>query len=107
LFFGVISDNAIGLAAVLEKDHRRDRADLETARGYGIRVNIELGDLYVLALLVRDLFEDGSDHTAGTAPGRPEIDEVPSLRSDDLRREVLAAYCLSVGSATPPVTPLP
>src|SRR5216683_2477938 len=64
LLFRVIPDHPIGLAAVLEKNHRRDRADSKATRGDWICVHIELGDLHFFALLRRDLFEDRSDHTA-------------------------------------------
>src|SRR5439155_1543362 len=41
LIFGVVADNAISFTTVLEEDHRRDRADAETAGGDGIGVDIQ------------------------------------------------------------------
>src|SRR6266446_2370695 len=104
LLFGHVADDALGLAAVLEEDHRRNRADPESTRRDGIGVNVQLGDLDILALLVRDLLEDGSDHPTRTAPGRPEIDEHRSLGLDDLGLEVLVADYLWLGHRHPPIT---
>src|SRR2546430_10811554 len=104
LLFRVIPDHAIGLAAVLEQDQRRDRTHPETTRGNGIGVDVEFRDPYLLALLVRYLLEDRSDHPAGAAPSRPEIDEHRSVGFDDLRLEVLVADYLWLGHERPPIT---
>src|SRR6266571_1064453 len=94
LFLRHVADDALRLAAVLEQDHCRDRADAEAPCRDRIGINVELGDLHLLALLVRDLLEDGGHHATGATPGRPEIDEHRSLGFDDFRFEVLVAYYL-------------
>src|ERR1700694_1761853 len=104
LLFRVIPDHAIGLAAVLEQDHRRDRADPEAPCRDRIGINVELGDLYLLALLICDLLENGGDHATGAAPGCPEIDQDRSLRFDDFGLEVLVADYLWLAHGQPPVT---
>ena len=48
----------------------------------------ELDDLQVLAL-GGDLLEDRGDDTAGTAPGRPEVDENGTVGLEDLGSEVV------------------
>src|SRR2546425_448027 len=104
LLFRVIADDAVRLAAVLEQDHRGDRADSKASRGDRVRIDIELGDLHFLALLGRDLFQDGGDHATGAAPGRPEVDEHRSVGFDDFRLEVLVAHYLWLAHGQPPVT---
>src|SRR5438270_1907562 len=103
LLLGVIPDDAICLASVLEEDHRRDRANAESSGRDRIGVNVKLGDLHFFALLIRDLFEYRSDHPTGAAPGRPEVDEHRSIGFDDFRLEVLVADYLWLGHAAPPV----
>src|SRR6267143_311560 len=104
LLFGVVPHDAIGLAAVLEEDHRRDRTHAEATRRDGIGVDVELGDLHFLALLARDLFKHRGNHPTGAAPGRPEIDEHRRLGFDDFRLEVLVADYLWLAHGQPPVT---
>src|SRR5712691_1192200 len=102
-----VTDDAIGLAAVLEQDHGRDGADAKTPGGDRIGVDVKLRDAELLALLVRDVLEDRSDHPARTAPRRPEIDEHGHVRLQDLLLECLVAddlrlshYCGSFLSST-------
>src|SRR6266446_1184133 len=45
LLFRVIADDAVGLAAVLEQDHRGDRANAESSGGDRVGIKVELGDL--------------------------------------------------------------
>src|SRR6266550_1438394 len=86
-----VTDDAIGLAAVLEQDHGRDGADAEAPGGDRIGVDVELRDAELLALLVRDVFEDRRDHAARTAPCRPEVDEHRHVRLQDVLLEALVA----------------
>src|SRR5207244_11876398 len=85
------ANDTVGLAAVLEQDHRRDRADAEASRGDRIGIDIELGDADLLTLLARDLFEDRRDHAARAAPRRPKVDEHGRLRLQDVLLEGLVA----------------
>src|SRR5213076_1355244 len=102
LLLGVLPNDAICLASVLEEDHRRDRANAESSGRDRIGINVKLGDLHFFALLVRDLFEYRSDHPTGAAPGRPEVDEHRSIGFDDFRLEVLVADYLWLGHAPRP-----
>src|SRR5207245_11694910 len=72
---GHVAHETLRLATVLEQDHRGDRADAEATRGHGVRIDVEAGDLDLLALLPRDLLENRPDHAAGAASGRPEVHE--------------------------------
>src|SRR5207248_6071177 len=89
LLFRHVAHEALGLAAVLEEDHRRDRADAEPAGGDRVGVDVELGDAHLGALLVRDLLEDRRDHPARATPGRPEINENGRVGLQDLCLERL------------------
>src|SRR5207237_249618 len=91
---GHVADESLRLPAVLEQDHRRDRADAEASSGNRIGVDVELGDLDFLALLVRDLLEDRRDHPTGPAPRRPEVDEHRCLRLQDILLEVCVTRLL-------------
>src|SRR5438477_4455831 len=91
---GHVADESLRLPAVLEQDHRRDRADAEPSSGDRIGVDVKLGDLDLLALLVRDLLKDRRDHPAGSAPRRPEVDEHRCLRLQDILLEVCVTRLL-------------
>src|SRR3954454_10898787 len=87
LALGERAADGVGDLAVLEDDHRRDGQDLVLGRGLLVVVDVELDDRQVLALLC-DLLEDWGDDAAGSAPGRPEVDEDGTLGLEDLRLEV-------------------
>src|SRR3989442_912327 len=97
LFLRHVAHDALGLAPVLEEDHRRYRADPKATCRDRIGIDVELRDPDLLALLSGDLFEDGSDHATGATPGRPEIDQHGSVGFDDFRLEVLVAHHLWLG----------
>jgi len=67
--------DASGLLTVLEDDHRGNAHDAEATSNIGIVVHVELGDGQAAGLLGGDLFKDGSDHLARTAPFGPEIND--------------------------------
>src|SRR5438132_13712092 len=95
LLFGVIPDDAICLASVLEEAHRRDRANAESSGRDRIGINVKLGDLHFFVLLIRDLFEYLSVHPTGAAPARPEVVEHRRIGFDEFRLELrVAAYLL-------------
>src|SRR3954464_3719908 len=79
--------DALGLLAVAEEDHRRDRQDLVLGGGLLVVVDVELDDAQVVAG-AGDLLERGSDDAARTAPGSPEVDQH--------RRVVLQHFSLEV-----------
>src|SRR6266571_525397 len=87
----MVANDTVGLTAVLEQDHRRDRADAEAPSGDRVGIDIELGDTDLLALLAGDLFEDRRDHATRAAPRRPEVDEHGRLRLEDVLLEGLIA----------------
>src|SRR6266849_3571761 len=103
----VVTDDAVGLPAVLEQDHGRYGADTEATGCDRVGVDVELGDADLLALLVRDIFKDGSDHLARTAPRRPEIDEHGHVRLQDLLLEGLVADDLWLSHQCGSFTSLP
>ena len=86
----------LGLRAVAEEHHGRDREDLVVHRGLLILVDVELDDLQ-LGALARDLLEDGGDDAAGTAPRRPEVDQHGLLGLEHLGLEVGVGHVLNVG----------
>src|SRR3954452_17268834 len=66
--------DALGLLAVAEEDHRRDREDLVLRGRLLVVVDVELDDPQVVAGL-GDLLEGRRDDAARAAPGRPEVHE--------------------------------
>ena len=83
----VRADDLLGLRAVAEEDHRRDRQHLVGGRGLLVVVDVELDDPQVVAL-GGDLLEHRADDAARAAPRRPEVDERGRLGLDDLGLEV-------------------
>src|SRR5208283_3573930 len=69
------ADPLRGGLAVLEQDHRRDRANAELARDIRILVDVELDDLDLRPELRGDFVEQRRDDAARAAPFGPEIDE--------------------------------
>jgi hypothetical protein len=69
------SDELVDDPPFAEQLDRGDAADLETRREFGLLVGVDLDDLEPVGVLRRDPVEDGAEHPARTAPGRPEIDE--------------------------------
>src|SRR4029077_4432113 len=60
-------DRLLGLA-VLEQDHRRDRAHAEQRRVAGVVVDVDLRERD-LGMLLGELLQDRRDGPAGPAPG--------------------------------------
>src|SRR3954447_10521908 len=85
--------DALGLLAVAEQHHRRDREDLVVHRGLLVLVDVELDDPQVVAL-AGDLLEHRRDDPARTAPRRPEVDEHGVLGLEDLGLEVAVGHML-------------
>jgi hypothetical protein len=69
------ADEAFDDFAVLEDHQRGDAADAVVLGGAGCFVDIELADFDRTVVLAGELFDDGGDLAAWTAPRRPEIDE--------------------------------
>ena len=79
-------DDFLGDRPVLEEEQGRDQRTSYCGRGLLVLVDVEADDLQVLALGV-DLLEDRVDDAAGTAPGRPEVDEHGALGLQDVGLE--------------------
>jgi hypothetical protein len=78
--------------AVLEDDQRRDRHDAVLGGRLLVLVDVELDDPKLVGLLVGDLLEARRDHTARTAPGRPEVDENGLVVLEHLGLEVVVGH---------------
>ena len=63
------------LLSVLQDDDGRDRHDVEVSGDIRELVYIDLGEVDGRAQLCIRSLHDGSHHTAGAAPGGPEVDE--------------------------------
>ena len=60
--------------AVAEGLHRGDALHLVAAGDAGVLVHVDLDELHLAGALCRDRLEGWTQHAAGAAPGRPEID---------------------------------
>src|SRR6185312_5929873 len=74
----------IDLQRSAEDDHRGDRLDGEARRRARVLVDVQLGDLDLPGALGGQRLQDRGDGAAGTAPGRPEIDQHRNGRVLDL-----------------------
>src|SRR4051812_16795526 len=83
LVFGGESDDALDLLTVLEDQHGRDAHDVEALGQVGIFVNIELGDIDFAVELLTQLFHGRLHSNAGTAPGRPKINQYWAVGLDN------------------------
>ena len=77
--------------AVADHHQRRDRRDSERAREFRLGFGVDLGE-HRVRVLARHALEDRAEHAAGTAPGRPEVDQhqpvAPGHRVEVLRRQL-------------------
>src|SRR5665213_2631 len=100
------ADLGRGGLAVLEQDHRRNAADAVAGRRVGIVVDVQFDDMDLVAKLAADLLQCRSDHPAGPAPFRPEIDEHRRLGADHVLMEAVvgnvpgAHFCGLLGDWT-------
>src|SRR6185436_17465823 len=78
-------EGAIRDLAVLEEDEGGDRSDLVAHGDLRRLVDVHLGDLDLSGICGREIVDDRSHGAAGTAPGRPEVDEDRdlTLRSEE------------------------
>ena len=74
--------------ALLEDDDGRDAADAQLGGDFVGFVAVVLDDLSTAVKGVGSLFEARGEHTAGTAPGSPEVDENRQFVLDDSGFEV-------------------
>src|SRR5208283_67596 len=77
----------LGRLPALEEDHRRNREHLEASRRLRVLVDVQLDDPQLRAL-GGDLLEYRGDDAAGTAPGRPEVDEHRPFGLENLGVEI-------------------
>ena len=81
-------DKSLNLAAIFENEHRRYALDTESGSCSLIGIDIELANEHLSPHLRRELVDDRRDHTAWSAPCRPEIDENRYRGRLNLRGEV-------------------
>ena len=68
------ADGFLRFHTVFECDERRDRLHAELDGKFGLLVNVDFADLEV-GTRCSHLVDDGREHTAGTAPRRPEVEQ--------------------------------
>jgi len=81
-------DELLHRLAVLEQDHRRDRADPELGADLAVAVGVDLADLRPAGELLGDLVDRGRQHPARLAPLRPEVHEDRNVGLHDFGLEV-------------------
>src|SRR5262245_58427875 len=69
------ADDLADRLATLDDEERRDAADPVLHRRLGVVVCVELAELDLARVLVCELLNDRRNHSARTAPGRPEVDQ--------------------------------
>src|SRR5690606_8734636 len=89
------ADHDLDGLRVLEQDHRRDAHHTELLVDGHVVVDVELADLDLALVLLGQLLDDGADHAARPAPGRPEVDEHETRLG--LLREVVVGELDEVG----------
>src|SRR5690606_32864626 len=75
LRLGQRADEAIDRLALDEGDHRRDRLDAELASDARVVVDVHLDQADRALGGAHGLLDDRPERLAGTAPGRPEVDQ--------------------------------
>jgi hypothetical protein len=75
LAFRQRAHEAVGRLSVDERDHRRDRLDAHLLRHRRVVVDVHLDELDLALGRAHRLFQDRRELLAGSAPGRPEIDQ--------------------------------
>ena len=83
------ADDLILHFAVLEKQEKRDRANVVFDREIASIVDVDFADLCLVAEFSGELVDDGPDHFAWAAPFGPEIDEDGHGRVDDFGIEIV------------------
>src|SRR5690606_31995677 len=68
------TDNLVHQLPVLEEEDGWNGANLESAGGLYVGVNVQLQHLCAAVVLTREFVEHGRNHAARPAPGGPEID---------------------------------
>src|SRR5207244_3901646 len=86
------ADRAVDEFAVFEHHQGRDRSHAELLRHLGVVVDVHLGDDRLPRVIRRELFHHRTDHPAGAAPGRPEVDERRLAAFEHHLLEVLICY---------------
>lgn len=74
-FFGEQADEGMNQFAIPEKQHRRNVPDAELLSGQGVFVHIQLDDFDPPRVFEGQFFKNGAQGPAGTAPGRPAVDQ--------------------------------
>src|SRR2546430_3159187 len=69
------ADDAFFLAAVLEKNQRRDAFDAESLRHRRVIIHVQLHNVSIAGVLLGDGFDGWREHAARRAPGGPKINQ--------------------------------
>ena len=85
--------------ATLEHHQGGHPSDAVLRGGAGALVDVEVSDLNLTDVLVRQLIDQRSDLLTRTAPDRREVDEHGILRLKDLGIEVQIVYRVYVGTS--------
>ena len=96
--FFILESNALGKNfSVLKKDDRRDRHNSVAGSNITVLVYIEFADLYFSVVLLSELFDHRSHHTARAAPCRKEIHNYRDIGSQNINIKICACkYCFQV-----------
>lgn len=87
--FGLHTDDAVDLFAVLEEHEHGDGTDAELRGEVGTFVDIDLADFKGAALFGGELLEDGGKHAAWATPFGPEVDDDRAGGGFDLGLEIV------------------
>src|SRR5689334_14499536 len=67
------ADDLVDDLSALEEQEHRDRADVEARGRLAVRIDVELRDLHLPRIFLRELVERRRDLAARSAPGGPEV----------------------------------
>src|SRR6478672_9815092 len=89
LLFGHVADDLLFHLAALEHEQRRDAAHTVPHRSGVVAVHVHFADLDLTGVLASQLFHNGSNGAARTAPSRPKVHQYWCLRFQDILVKVL------------------
>lgn len=75
-----------------KKQKGGDAPDTKTDRRLGVLINVQFGNSYLSSVLLRQLFKDRCNHTAGGAPLCPKINNGQFLTVNDPLVEIRIGY---------------
>src|ERR1700676_224794 len=93
----------------LEHEQSRDTAHSIPHGSSAIVIHVHLADLHSALVVLGQLFDDGSDSTARSAPRSPEVHQHRSLALENVRIEIRICYLkysVACHKVLPPALPL-